>query len=81
MLSHRYKSYGLLLLLSLICASFNLTKPLHIDDTAHLLIARKILEDPLHPMSGEVNWGVFGLILTATLGILLALSDYYYACG
>jgi len=55
MLSHRYKSYGLLVLLSLICASFNLTKPVHIDDTAHLLIARKILEDPLHPMSGELN--------------------------
>jgi hypothetical protein len=81
MLSQRYKSYGLLLLLSLICASVNVTKAVHIDDAGDLQITRRILEDPLHPMSGELNRGVFGLILTATLGILLALSDYYYACG
>jgi hypothetical protein len=31
-------------------------KPYHIDDTAHLEIARWISIHPLHPMSGLLNW-------------------------
>jgi len=38
-------------------ALFELTKAVHIDDTAYLEIARAILANPWHPMSGLVNWG------------------------
>lgn len=38
------------------CTALNLTKAYHIDDTAHLEIARGIQADPLHPMSAKVNW-------------------------
>src|SRR5438876_683634 len=34
----------------------NLLKPVHIDDTAYLEIAKHILENPLHSMSGMLNW-------------------------
>ncbi len=34
----------------------NLLKPFHLDDTAHLLIAQNILNDPWHPLSGMLNW-------------------------
>jgi hypothetical protein len=36
--------------------AYNLFKPYHIDDTAHLDIARWIAIHPLHPMSGTVYW-------------------------
>lgn len=36
--------------------TYNLFKPYHIDDTAHLEIARWIGSHPLHPMSGNLNW-------------------------
>ncbi len=47
-----------LFLLSLwfIVTAFNFTKAFHIDDTFHLLSAQHIAQDPLHPMSGTVNW-------------------------
>jgi hypothetical protein len=38
-------------------AAVNVTKAVHIDDTAYLEMARAILHDPLHPMSQSVNWG------------------------
>jgi 4-amino-4-deoxy-L-arabinose transferase-like glycosyltransferase len=56
MLSRRLKTSLVLLSLSVVCASVNLTKAVHIDDTAYLEIAQAILEDPLHPMSLELNW-------------------------
>ena len=40
----------------LVASGLNLLKPFHMDDTAHLLIARNILTDPLRPMSGMLNW-------------------------
>lgn len=40
----------------LACTCCNLFKPFHIDDTAHLEIARWIAAHPLHPMSGILNW-------------------------
>lgn len=46
----------ILVLFWLVVTAFNLTKAIHIDDTAHLHIARAIREHPLHPMSGEFNW-------------------------
>jgi len=46
----------ILLLLSVVCASVNVTKAVHIDDAAYLEIAQTILADPLHPMQGELSW-------------------------
>jgi 4-amino-4-deoxy-L-arabinose transferase-like glycosyltransferase len=40
-----------------IVTAYNLLKPYHIDDTAHLEIARWIGAHPFHPMSGLVYWG------------------------
>lgn len=45
-----------ILLLWVFATSLNFTMPVHMDDTAHLLIAEHILRDPLHPMSGMLNW-------------------------
>lgn len=39
-----------------LATAYNLFKPFHIDDAAHLLIARWIGAHPLHPMSGLLNW-------------------------
>lgn len=39
-----------------IVTAYNLWKPFHIDDSAHLEIAKWIIHDPLHPMSGILNW-------------------------
>lgn len=36
----------------------NVGKAAHIDDTAHLEVARWILDNPLHPMQGVVSWQV-----------------------
>lgn len=41
-------------LFSLIC---NFDKAFHIDDTAHLEIARWIAQQPLRPLSGLLSWG------------------------
>ena len=46
----------LLALLWVAVTAYNLAKPFHIDDTAHLEIARWIMAHPLHPMSGMLNW-------------------------
>ena len=43
-----------LLSLWLAVTFFNVTKAVHIDDPTYLLIARHILSDPLHPMSGTL---------------------------
>ncbi len=39
-----------------IITAYNLYKPFHIDDTAHLIISAWILQHPLHPMRGPLNW-------------------------
>ena len=52
----RHSAWPWLILLMMVGCAFNLTKPYHVDDTAHLEIAHAILADPLHPMSGKVNW-------------------------
>jgi 4-amino-4-deoxy-L-arabinose transferase-like glycosyltransferase len=46
----------LLALLWLIATAFNVTKAVHIDDTAYLEIALAIRDDPLHAMSAPINW-------------------------
>ena len=48
---------SVLFLLWLFATALNLTKPYHIDDVAHLLIAEWIQMDPLHPLSGILSWG------------------------
>ena len=50
------KHYLALLLIWLLCCAFNITKAVHIDDTFYLETARWVLQSPLHPMSGQVNW-------------------------
>jgi hypothetical protein len=46
-----------LVLILFLVTAYNLFKPFHIDDTAHLEIARWIAGHPLHPASGLLNWG------------------------
>ncbi len=45
-----------LVLIFLAVTAANLAKPFHIDDAAHLEIARWIAENPFNPMSGTLNW-------------------------
>jgi hypothetical protein len=40
----------------LFATAINLNKAYHIDDTGHLEAAQWILHNPLHPMSGKINW-------------------------
>lgn len=47
---------AVLLLLWMFATALNLTKPYHIDDTAHLEIAQWIIREPWRPMSGQINW-------------------------
>lgn len=47
---------GILILWGLVSA-FNLTKALHIDDPYYVTGAEWILENPLKPLSYEINWG------------------------
>lgn len=53
---NRYQSLIVIFLLWCIVTAFNLTKAVHIDDTVYLEMARHIRSDPLHPMSGQINW-------------------------
>ena len=53
----RIKSeFIILLILWLFATVINLNKAYHIDDTVHLETAQWILQNPLHPMSGKINW-------------------------
>ena len=52
-----YKEFIILALFVFLAAGVNLTKAVHIDDTAYLETAKAILRDPLHPLSQEINWG------------------------
>jgi 4-amino-4-deoxy-L-arabinose transferase-like glycosyltransferase len=44
-----------LLSLWLVATLFNATKAVHVDDSTYLIIARQILAEPLHPMSGDLS--------------------------
>jgi Dolichyl-phosphate-mannose-protein mannosyltransferase len=52
----RSRDYAILAVLCVVCASVNLTKAVHVDDTFHLGVVDAILRDPLHVMSASVNW-------------------------
>ena len=51
----KHKGSYLVILLWLIITLPNLSKPFHIDDTFHLEAAQHIINNPTHPMSGEIN--------------------------
>ena len=51
-----YKTIAWLLIFWLFATYWNIDKAFHIDDTGHLVIAQWIEQNPLHPMSGLVNW-------------------------
>ncbi|MFS2032895.1 ArnT family glycosyltransferase [Polaromonas sp. CT11-55] len=51
-----HKTILVLLVLWLFATYWNIDKPFHIDDAGHLAIAQWIEKNPLHPMSGLVNW-------------------------
>ena len=50
------KKLFLFLMIWVLVTSLNITKAVHIDDTGHLEIAKEIIKNPFHPMSGYVNW-------------------------
>ena len=52
----RRKAGWVVFLLAVACASVNVTKAVHIDDSGDLEIARGIRQDPLHPMRHEFLW-------------------------
>jgi hypothetical protein len=52
-----YPDIIILALFALIAVAVNVTKAVHIDDTAYLEMAKAILRNPLHPMAQETNWG------------------------
>jgi len=61
-----------IVLLWLFATALNIAKPVHFDDTAHLLIAEHILHAPLHPMSGMMNW------LDTSEPIFIANQPHFY---
>lgn len=54
--AHSYRTLLLLLIIWAFATYWNLDKAFHVDDAGHLEIARWIALNPLHPMSGLVNW-------------------------
>jgi 4-amino-4-deoxy-L-arabinose transferase-like glycosyltransferase len=52
----KWEDWAVVLILTAIATAFNLTKAVHIDDTAYLEITRALRADPLHAMSAEVSW-------------------------
>lgn len=52
----KYNERHFLLMIWLFLTLVNLNKAFHIDDTFHLEAAVQITQDPLHPMSGSINW-------------------------
>lgn len=54
--SRRAGDLAFVALLWLFATGWNAGKAFHIDDAAYLEIARWIAEEPLHPMSGLLNW-------------------------
>lgn len=52
--SHKKELF--ILWLWLFVSLFNFTKAVHIDDAQYLEVARHITLDPLHPLSGLMNW-------------------------
>jgi hypothetical protein len=57
---------GPLFLLWAAATAYNITKPYHLDDAAHLLIAQWIAFHPLHPMQGLLNWSGYPQPIAAT---------------
>jgi hypothetical protein len=63
---------------SLVCTLPFLNKAFHIDDTFVLHVARSILQDPLRPFAGDIDWfGYLGPVWEATTNP--PLLSYYLA--
>ena len=54
----RFQAVAALSVIWGVATLLNITKAVHMDDAAYLEIARATLADPLHPLSGLLNWGV-----------------------
>src|SRR5262249_2644241 len=52
----KWADWAVVLLLTATATAFNLTKAVHIDDTAYREITRALRCDPMHAMSTEVSW-------------------------
>jgi hypothetical protein len=52
------KDFIYIIIFWIVLTGLNLNKAFHVDDTFHLYAAGHILNDPLHPMSGTVNWNL-----------------------
>lgn len=49
--------YLALLLFWVIVTACNLTKAVHVDDAVYIRVAENIVENPLRPFAGSINWG------------------------
>ena len=54
------RAWPALIAIAAVVAALEITKAVHVDDTAYLEIARWIVDHPLHPMMGIVNWADAG---------------------
>lgn len=55
-LATRFSPGALIFIIWAVATLINITKAVHIDDTIYLEIARQMVANPLHPLSGEINW-------------------------
>ncbi|HZX96211.1 MAG TPA: hypothetical protein VFE90_16950 [Myxococcales bacterium] len=53
---NRIKVPPAVMLLAAVASAFTLGKAVHVDDAAHLFIARAIVHDPIHASNALVNW-------------------------
>ncbi len=51
------RTYSILLAFWIAATAYNLFKPYHIDDSAHLQFAQALITHPLHPMTTVLNLG------------------------
>src|SRR5512133_2998496 len=52
----RRRQYAMRAALCLVCAAVNITKAVHVDDTAYQGIVDAIVRDPVHVMAAPLNW-------------------------
>ena len=71
-----FKEFLILSFFVLIAVGVNLTKAVHIDDTAYLEMAKAILHDPFHPLSQETNWGNTSEPIFLSVSLITKLFRY-----
>lgn len=75
--NNRTKTIVFIVILWSLATAFNITKAVHIDDTAYIEEAREIIKNPLHPMTGMVNF--FDTLEPIRLRFHPLLIPYLYA--